>query len=193
MCSRYLTAGVSGNGFLDPSNGNGNGSAYSRTGIRIQIVFLFWERDQKLNSQFLGKGIPRCFSQELPKKISWLQNIPLVISLLSRRRPSCSRHRPSRLRFLLFLGNSRPREQEAGIPGNVWERELPLTPGVWTALYHLSFHPLLSAISTRLPSNVANHNDMPWVVVEPRYQTFLILFNILLNFLTEAIVSSETR
>ena len=61
MCL-YLTAGVSGNGFLDPGNGNGNDSAYSRTGNRIQIVFLFWERDQKLNSQFLGKGI-----QEFPK------------------------------------------------------------------------------------------------------------------------------
>ena len=67
MCL-YLTAGVSGNGFLDPGNGNGNDSAYSRTGNRIQIVFLFWERDQKLNSQFLGKGIPRCFSQEFPEK-----------------------------------------------------------------------------------------------------------------------------
>ena len=174
--------------FWIPAMGTGMARPIQEPESEFKIVFLFWERDQELNSQFLGKGI-----QEFPKtnQLTSKFTFKLVISLLSRRRPSCSRHRPSRLRFLLFLGNSRPREQEAGIPGNVWERELPLTPGVWTALYHLSLHPLLSAISTRLPSNVANHNDMAWVVVEP--QIFLILFNILLNFLTEATILKKDK
>ena len=64
------------------------------TESEFKIVFLFWERDQKLNSQFLGKGI-----QEFPKtnQLTSKFTFKLVISLLSRRRPPCSRHRPSRV------------------------------------------------------------------------------------------------